>query len=92
MFLASIIADKDNQQWRCWPEKVTISARDPWRGFVKNTVIQLRLKKKGGKPIKLFLFVNIQLCTTYMAGGMKSSHQTRQGGDFLLGFNRRVYE
>lgn len=51
VLLAGIIADKDNQQWRCWLEKVTISARDPWRSFVKNTVIQLHLKRKEESPL-----------------------------------------
>lgn len=68
MFLATIIGDKDDQQWRCWLENITISSRDLWRDFVKNSH-SATFERKGGQPTKLFM--NIQLYTTYMAGGLK---------------------
>lgn len=85
VFLASIIGDKDNQQWRCWLEKVTISARDPWRDFVKNTVIQLHLKGKEESPLS-YSYLWIFSCALHICqGAWKAAIQPGREKLFFLG-------
>lgn len=85
MFLARIIGEKDNQQWRCWLEKVTIVARDPWRDFVKNTVIQLHLKGKEESPLNYPYLWLFNCALHVLQGAWKVAIKPGRGELFFLG-------